>query len=77
MWQENGSAQLFQLFLLPQGKVEATERVQNMVAKMDKEGFANRSVQGACEAECPVGISLENIVRMNREYLKANLTPGK
>ncbi len=80
---KNASAMLFtsakvsQLFLLPQGRVEAAERVQNMVAQMDKEGFGNCSVQGACEAECPVGISLENIVRMNREYLKANLTPGK
>jgi len=80
---KNASAMLFtsakvsQLFLLPQGKVEAAQRVQNMVAQMDKEGFGNCSVQGACKAECPVGISLENIVRMNREYLKANLTPGK
>jgi succinate dehydrogenase / fumarate reductase iron-sulfur subunit len=57
--------------------VEAAERVKNMVAQMDKEGFGNCTVTGACEAECPKGISLENIVRMNREYLKANLTPGK
>lgn len=80
---KNASAMLFvsakvsQLSLLPQGKVEAAERVQNMVAQMDKEGFGNCTVTGACEAECPKGISLENIARMNREYLKAQLTPGK
>lgn len=80
---KNASAMLFtsakvsQLSLLPQGQVEAAERVKNMVAQMDKEGFGNCTVTGACEAECPKGISLENIVRMNREYLKANLTPGK
>ncbi len=80
---KNASAMLFtsakvsQLSLLPQGQVEAAERVQNMVAQMDKEGFGNCTVTGACEAECPVGISLENIVRMNREYLKASISPGK
>ncbi len=80
---KNASAMLFvsakvsQLALLPQGKVEAAERVQNMVAQMDKEGFGNCSVTGACEVECPKEISLENITRMNREFLKANLTPGK
>ncbi len=80
---KNASAMLFtsakvsQLALLPQGEVEARERVQNMVAQMDKEGFGNCTVTGACEAECPKGISLENIARMNREYLKATLSPGK
>jgi succinate dehydrogenase / fumarate reductase iron-sulfur subunit len=80
---KNASAMLFvsakvsQLALLPQGHVEATDRVRNMVAQMDKEGFGNCSVTGACEAECPKGISLENIARMNREYLKASLSPGK
>lgn len=80
---KNASAMLFvsakvsQLSLLPQGKVEAAERVRNMVAQMDKEGFGNCTVTGACEAECPKGISLENIARMNREYLKANISPGK
>lgn len=79
----NASAMLFtaakitQLSLLPQGKVEAKERVQSMVEQMDKEGFGNCSVTGACEVECPKGISLENINRMNREYLKANIDPGK
>jgi len=80
---KNASAMLFvsakvsQLSLLPQGEVEASERVRNMVAQMDKEGFGNCSVTGACEVECPKGISLENIARMNREYLKANVSPGK
>jgi succinate dehydrogenase / fumarate reductase iron-sulfur subunit len=80
---KNASAMLFvsakvsQLSLLPQGEVEANERVKNMVAQMDKEGFGNCTVTGACEAECPKGISLENIARMNREYLLANISPGK
>lgn len=75
----NGSAMLFvgakvsQYALLPQGKVEATERVLSMVRQMDEEGFGNCTNIGACEAECPKGISLENIARLNREYLKANL----
>ncbi len=76
---KNGSAMLFtsakvsQLALLPQGKVEASERVLNMVKQMDLEGFGNCTNTGACEIECPKGISLENIARMNREYLKASL----
>lgn len=76
---KNASAMLFtaakvsQFALLPQGKVEATERVLNMVAQMDKEGFGNCTNTGACEIECPKGISLENIARMNREYLSASL----
>jgi len=80
---KNASAMLFvsakvsQLSLLPQGEVEANERVKNMVAQMDKEGFGNCTVTGACEAECPKGISLENIARMNREYLLASISPGK
>jgi succinate dehydrogenase / fumarate reductase iron-sulfur subunit len=77
---KNASAMLFvsakvsQLALLPQGKVEAAERVQNMVRQMDLEGFGNCTNTGACEVECPKGISLENIARMNREYLSASLT---
>ncbi|HLV53703.1 MAG TPA: succinate dehydrogenase/fumarate reductase iron-sulfur subunit [Cryomorphaceae bacterium] len=71
------SAKISQLFLLPQGKVEAEERALNMVKQMEEEGFGGCTVTGACEAECPKGISLENIARMNREYLKANLNPGK
>ncbi|RMA65806.1 succinate dehydrogenase/fumarate reductase iron-sulfur subunit [Ulvibacter antarcticus] len=76
---KNASAMLFvgakvsQYALLPQGQVEATERVLSMVAQMDKEGFGNCTNTGACEIECPKGISLENIARMNREYLKASL----
>ncbi|NNF18181.1 MAG: succinate dehydrogenase/fumarate reductase iron-sulfur subunit [Flavobacteriaceae bacterium] len=76
---KNASAMLFtsakvsQFALLPQGQVEATERVKNMVRQMDLEGFGNCTNTGACELECPKGISLDNIARMNREYLKANL----
>ena len=76
---KNASAMLFvsakvsQFALLPQGKVEAKQRVLNMVEQMDKEGFGNCTNTGACEVECPKGISLENIARMNREYLKASL----
>ncbi|TAI47476.1 succinate dehydrogenase/fumarate reductase iron-sulfur subunit [Flagellimonas allohymeniacidonis] len=74
---KNASAMLFtsakvsQFALLPQGRVEAAERVQNMVRQMDLEGFGNCTNTGACEVECPKGISLENIARMNREYLSA------
>jgi succinate dehydrogenase / fumarate reductase iron-sulfur subunit len=56
---------------LPQGKVESQERVLKMVAKMDEEGFGNCTNTGACEAECPKGISISNIARMNRLYLKS------
>jgi succinate dehydrogenase / fumarate reductase, iron-sulfur subunit len=76
----NSSAMLFvaakvsQLSLLPQGKVERDQRVLNMVNQMDEEGFGNCSNTGACEVECPKGISLENIARMNREYLRASVT---
>lgn len=75
----NSSAMLFvaakvsQFALLPQGKIEATDRVLNMVKQMDEEGFGNCSNTGACEVECPKGISLENIARMNREYMAATL----
>ncbi len=67
------SAKISQLALLPQGKVEATTRVKNMVAQMDEEGFGNCTNTGACEVECPKGISLENIARMNREFFVANI----
>jgi succinate dehydrogenase / fumarate reductase iron-sulfur subunit len=76
---KNASAMLFvsakvsQYALLPQGKVEATDRVLNMVKQMDEEGFGNCTNTGACEVECPKGISLENIARMNREYLFATV----
>lgn len=80
---KNGSAMLFvgakvsQYALLPQGKVEAKQRVLNMVRQMDEEGFGNCTNTGACEIECPKGISLENIARMNREFLFASLTSEK
>lgn len=67
------SAKVSQLALLPQGEVEAKERVQNMVNQMDLEGFGNCSNVGACSEECPKEISLENIARMNREYLSASV----
>ena len=76
---KNSSAMLFvaakvsQYALLPQGRVEATERVLNMINQMDAEGFGNCTNTGACEVECPKGISLENIARMNREYLSASI----
>ena len=76
---KNSSAMLFvgakvsQYALLPQGQVEAADRVLNMVAQMDAEGFGNCTNTGACEIECPKGISLENIARLNREYLSASL----
>ena len=76
----NGSAMLFvsakvsQLALLPQGNPERESRVLNMVAQMDKEGFGNCTNTYACEAECPKGISVSNIARMNREFLGAGLS---
>ena len=77
---KNASAMLFvsakvsQLSLLPQGQVEAKRRALHMVEQMDHEGFGNCTNTGACEVECPKGISLENIARMNREYLSASIT---
>jgi succinate dehydrogenase / fumarate reductase, iron-sulfur subunit len=76
---KNSSAMLFvgakisQYALLPQGQVEAKDRAQNMVAQMDAEGFGNCTNTGACEVECPKGISISNIARMNREYLSGSL----
>ncbi len=77
---KNGSAMLFvsakvsQLALLPQGAPEKRSRVLDMVAQMDKEGFGNCTNTYACEAECPKGISVDNIARMNREYLSAGIS---
>ncbi|MFB9056038.1 succinate dehydrogenase/fumarate reductase iron-sulfur subunit [Mariniflexile ostreae] len=77
---KNSSAMLFvsakvsQFALLPQGQIEAADRVKNMVAQMDLEGFGNCTNTGACEVECPKGISLDNIARMNRELMKASLS---
>ena len=75
---KNSSAMLFvaakvaQYSYLPQGQVERKQRVLNMVDQMDKEGFGNCTNTGACEVECPKGISLEFIARMNKEYLGAS-----
>ena len=74
---KNGSAMLFvsakvsQLALLPQGRIEAARRARAMVAKMDELGFGNCTNTGACAAECPKSISLSNIARLNREFIKA------
>lgn len=74
---KNGSAMLFvsakvsQLALLPQGRVEAAHRAKAMVARMDELGFGNCTNTGACEAQCPKNISISNIARLNREFLKA------
>ncbi len=76
---KNASAMLFvsakvsQFALLPQGQPERQTRVLRMVEQMDKEGFGNCTNTGACEVECPKGISLSNIARMNRDYLGASL----
>jgi succinate dehydrogenase / fumarate reductase, iron-sulfur subunit len=76
---KNASAMLFvaakvsQFALLPQGRIEARERVLNMVAKMDELGFGNCTNTGACEAECPKQISITHIARLNREYLSARV----
>ncbi len=68
------SAKISQYALLPQGQVEAKDRVLNMVKQAEKEGFGPCSNTGACEVECPKGISLENIARMNREFLAASIS---
>lgn len=80
---KNASAMLFvsakvsQFALLPQGRPEAAERVEAMVAEMDRLGFGNCTNTGACEAECPKEISIANIARMNREFLGAKLGAQK
>lgn len=80
---KNASAMLFvaakvsHLALLPQGKAEATDRVQAMIKKMDELGFGNCTNTGACEAECPKQISLTNIARLNREFLGAKICAQK
>ena len=76
---KNSSAMLFvaakvsQYSFLPQGQVERNERVLNMVEQMDKEGFGNCTNTGACEVECPKGISVEYIARLNKEYVAASI----
>jgi len=67
------SAKVSQLALLPQGRVEAKERVYAMVQAMDELGFGNCSNTGACEVECPKEISLSHIARLNREYFSASI----
>ena len=80
---KNASAMLFvsakvsQFALLPQGRVEAGDRVRKMVAKMDELGFGNCTNTYACEAECPKEISVANIARMNREFLAAKVSAPK
>ena len=68
------SAKVSQLALLPQGQSERKTRVEKMVAQMDAEGFGACTNIGSCSAECPVGIPLSTIARMNREYLSAKFT---
>jgi succinate dehydrogenase / fumarate reductase iron-sulfur subunit len=65
------SAKITHLALLPQGEAERMRRVVNMVEQMDAEGFGNCSNEGECEAVCPKEISISNIARMNRDFLKA------
>lgn len=71
------SAKISQFALLPQGQPERTQRVLSMVAQMDVEGFGSCTNTGACEAECPKGISLSNIARMNRDFIGAQLSTQK
>lgn len=76
---KNASAMLFvsakvsHLAKLPQGDPERERRVQKMVAQMDEEGFGNCTNTGACEAECPKGIKMTNIARMNAEFIRSSL----
>ncbi|MGN6511495.1 MAG: succinate dehydrogenase/fumarate reductase iron-sulfur subunit, partial [Chitinophaga sp.] len=63
-----------QLALLPQGQPEHKHRAENMVAQMDREGFGSCTNTGACEAECPKGISISNIARLNREFITAGFS---
>lgn len=78
---KNASAMLFvsakasHLSLLPQGQPERLRRAESMVAQMDAEGFGACTNTGACEAECPKGISLTNIARLNRDFIAAKFTP--
>jgi succinate dehydrogenase / fumarate reductase iron-sulfur subunit len=68
------SAKISQLALLPQGQAERKKRALAMVAQMDKEGFGACTNTGACSAECPKGIDLSNIARMNRDYFTASIS---
>ena len=79
---KNASAMLFtsakvsQLAVLPQGQAERTDRVLGMVAQMDEEGFGHCTNTSECEAACPAEISVSNIARLNREYIRASLVAG-
>ena len=79
---KNASASLFvsakvsQLAILPQGGQERTARVLNMVDQMDEEGFGHCTNTYECEAACPVEVSVSNIARMNREYIRASIVAG-
>lgn len=76
---KNASAMLFvsakvsQLAVLPQGSAERTQRVLNMVSKMDEEGFGHCTNTSECEAACPAEVSVSNIARLNREYVRASI----
>jgi succinate dehydrogenase / fumarate reductase iron-sulfur subunit len=70
-------AKISQLALLPQGQPERRDRVRNMVAKMDAEGFGTCTNHGECESVCPKGIRMEFIARMNADFLRASLTAGR
>jgi succinate dehydrogenase / fumarate reductase iron-sulfur subunit len=80
---KNASAMLFvsakvsHLALLPQGEPERRSRVVSMIAQMDKESFGGCTVTEECEAACPAAISISNIARLNREYLKSTFGGGK
>lgn len=71
------SAKISHLAMLPQGQAERYQRAESMVAQMDAEGFGACTNTGACSASCPKEISLENIARMNRDFMKASLTNKK
>ena len=71
------SAKISQLALLPQGQPERWDRVRNMVAQMDAEGFGSCTNHGECEAACPKGIRVEFIARMNADFVKASATAGR
>jgi succinate dehydrogenase / fumarate reductase iron-sulfur subunit len=71
------SAKIGHLALLPQGQPERVDRVRNMVAQMDAEGFGTCTNHGECEAVCPKAIRMEFIARMNADYVKAKWTEGR
>ena len=71
------AAKVSQLVLLPQGAPERETRALALVEQMDREGFGNCSNHFECEAACPKGISVENIARLNREYLRASVRTGE